>query len=428
MDETFGQALRRIRSAREAKQADIGRLVNYTDKYMSDLERGRRRPHRDLAAALDRALDADGLLIELAAQVPGESIGAPWTAQTAQDVLARIVESALMDRRGFLILSGSATTGLALTWSATEAAPLTVAAGGWVTAEAVDHLQNRIEELWLLDDLIGGGGCLDAGVADLRLVDRLVRHGRYGDEVGRRLYSLAAALARFCGWAAFDGGREAAAQRFWHAGLRLAAAAGDCDQGVYILSNLALQSVYADDGDSAVALLDIARRRVDPAARTVLAMLDTWSARAHAVAGDDKAAATLLNLADDLWSNRRIEDDPTWVYWLPQPSLTAEAGTALMDIGDLAAAERSLRAGLATLDDNSMRERNLYLVRLAEVQLRGDRLDEAALTAQQAIDVAAHVDSARVHADVDRLLGEMPAGEPVTAQVRDFRHERLQGR
>ncbi|MFC7484412.1 hypothetical protein ACFQX7_36375 [Luedemannella flava] len=228
-------------------------------------------------------------------------------------------------------------------------------------------------------------------------------------------------LARFCGFAAFDAGQDAAAQRFWHAGLRAAAVAGDVDQGVYVLSNLALQAAYAGDGGTTVALLDAARSRVDPAAHTVLAMLNCWAVRGHAVNGDGRAASALLNEADDQWSRRRAEDDPGWVYWMPQPSLTAEAGTALLEIGDLAAAERCLTAGLSTLDASSARERNLYLVRLAEAQLRSGRLDEAVATAHEAIDATNGVDSVRVSRRMDHLLDEFPATEHVTATLRDHR-------
>lgn len=425
MDRTFRHALRQARLARALTQDQLGRLAFVTGGYISDLERGKRQPHPDLARILDSALSADGHLVELAARGSAEPTDGPWTAQAAQDVLSGVVDAALMDRRGFLILSGTAATGLALDWSAAAPGPLTVADNGWVTAEALDHLDTRIEELWRLDDVIGGGGCLDAGVADLRLVERLIRRGRYSRQVGQRLYSTAAALARFCGFAAFDAGREAAAQRFWHAGLRLAAAAGDVGQGVYVLSNLALQAAYADDGPGAVNLLDVARRRVDPASRTVLSMLDCWTARGYALAGDDRAAAMLLNRADDLWAGRHAEDDPRWVYWMPQPTLTAEAGTALMDVGDLVAAERSLTAGLTTLDANSARERNLYLVRLAEVRMRGGRLDEAVGTAQAAVDAAAHIDSARVRTRMTALLDRMPTDEPVVAALREYHRERI---
>lgn len=423
MNEPFNRALRNLRLRRGLSQEQLSRLVNYSAGYISDLELGKRPPHHQLAQTFDDALDGQGRLVQAATRSADETIDGPWTTQAAHNVIAHVTESALMDRRGFLVLSSGSLTGMALAWSATKPEQPAVAANGWVTPDAVDHLHARLTDLWHLDDLIGGGNCLDTGVADLRLVERLIRHGRYSPQTGTQLYGLAAALARFCGWAAFDAGREAAAQRFWHAALRAAAAAGDVDQGVYVLSNLALQAIYSGDGQTSVALLDVARRRVDPAARTVLAMLDCWAVRGHALLGDTRTAAGLLNRADDLWEGRRAGDDPTWVYWMPRPSSTAEAGTALMGIGDLAAAERHLADGLETLDASSTRDRNLYLVRLAEVRLRGGRLDEAADTARMAIDTAADIDSARVAARMDDLLALMPAGEPVTARLREYRRE-----
>jgi transcriptional regulator with XRE-family HTH domain len=351
---------------------------------------------------------------------PAESPNEPWTWQSAVTTMERVVESALMDRRGFLIMSGTAATALALQWSVAAPAELTAVERGRVTPEAINHIDERVEELWRLDDLLGGGACLGAATADLRLVQRLIQHGRYDAAVGGRLWSVAAALARFCGFAAFDAGRQAAAQRFWHAGLRAAAVAGDATQGVYVLSNLALQAAYAGDGTAAVGLIDIARRRVDPAECTVLAMLDCWSARGLAVAGNAKASAARLNLADDLYERRRPGNDPEWVYWMPQPSLTAEAGTALLEAGDLAAAERMLTAGLETLDAGSARDRNLYLVRLAETRLRSGRLDEAAATARDAIDAAVGVDSIRVRERVDGLLHQFRPNEPLTAELREY--------
>ncbi|MEJ3742936.1 hypothetical protein WEI85_06580 [Actinomycetes bacterium KLBMP 9797] len=156
-------------------------------------------------------------------------------------------------------------------------------------------------------------------------------------------------------------------------------------------------------------------------------MLDCWAARAHALRGDTKTAAALLNQADDLYDRRRDGDDPAWVYWMPQPSLTAEAGTALLTINDLPAAERSLTAGLETLDADSTRDRNLYLVRIAEAQVRTDRIDEGTVTARAAIDAAAGVDSTRVQQRVDDLLGQFPAGDPRARRLRDYCAARLTG-
>src|SRR5689334_20413982 len=83
-------------------------------------------------------------------------------------------------------------------------------------------------------------------------------------------------------------------------------------------------------------------------------------------------------------------------------------GTTLLQIGDLPAAQRCLSVGLSTLDDHAARDRNLYLVRLTETQLRAGRSDEARHTAGQAVEAAAGIDSPRVAARMTQLLAALP--------------------
>ncbi|MBG6134187.1 helix-turn-helix domain-containing protein [Longispora fulva] len=344
-----------------------------------------------------------------------------WTIENARKVLAALVESGSTDRRGFLIYGGSALSSIAAGWADTPPEPIADGLdGGRVGTNAIAGLQLRVAELWRLDDTLGGGSCLQAAAADLRMVDALLRQARHTGPVGRELLSTAASLARFAGWAAFDCGHLAAAQRYWHGALRAAHAAHDTVQGIYILSNLALQAIYAGDGRTAVDLLEAARAQLDPAHRIVAAMLDAWQVRAHAILGEQRQASQLLNRADDLWANRRDGDDPDWVYWMPQPSLTAEAGTAMINLRQLSHADELLHAGLATLSPAATRDRNLYLVRIAETSLSAGRLDEAMASARAAIDAAAGVDSSRVTQRLTGLLDQLPADEPGTAEVREY--------
>lgn len=351
-----------------------------------------------------------------------ESVDDPWTPAVAGEVLDSVVSSALMDRRTFIGTTAGGLITMCEAWSGALATPAIGDGRGAVTLEAVNHLETRVHELWRLDDVLGGGGCLEVGVADLRQVTNLIRTRRYDAEVGLRLHALAGKLSRFCGWAAFDDGRLAAAERFWHVGLRNAAVAGDTGQGVYGSSNLALASVYAGDGATSLRLLNQARTHVKPDERTVLSMLDCWSSRAHALLGDGAAAAAALNRADKLWETRIDGADPEWIYWMPLPSHTAEAATALMESGDLRAAERNLREGLRSPDGcPGHRDRALYLARLGETQLLAGRLDEAAATTHQAVEMAAGVDSTRVRTRVDTVIDLIPKQEPARAELIDHR-------
>ncbi|WP_157241047.1 hypothetical protein [Catenuloplanes japonicus] len=304
-----------------------------------------------------------------------EPTGGVWDAGSAAEVLDRVLSSVEVDRRDFPVYDAMTIGHMAWTWS--QSIITLTESRESVSRHVTDYLQTRIAQLWLLDDQIGGEPCFEAGLGELRLVTTLLRKGRHEPGVQQHLLRHLAALERFTGWAAFDAGREAAAQRLWHAGLRTSAAAGDPDQGVYILSCVALQAAYAGDGTTTLDALDAARSQADPAQDTVLAMLDCWSSRGHALLGDARRTAHALHQADAHWEARSPGDDPDWAYWMPQPSATCEAGTALLHVGELQAAEQALTAGLAALGADDARDRALYLARMAELHYAAGRRDQA---------------------------------------------------
>lgn len=71
-NETFGQALRRLRGSRSVR--DVAQLASCGKTHVSDLETGKRRPTDEIAAALDQALGARGELIALAQHRPGATV------------------------------------------------------------------------------------------------------------------------------------------------------------------------------------------------------------------------------------------------------------------------------------------------------------------------------------------------------------------
>lgn len=359
---------------------------------------------------------------------PPMSVDLEWTTGNAAAVLEQALTFGGMDRRRFIVVSGSLLAGAVL-----DAIPEPITRGlngAHVGDELVDGMYARLEQLWRLDDQLGGGACLPAALGDLRLALTILRRARFTGATEQQIFGLIAAYGRFCGWAAFDDGQHAAAQEFWHAALRAAHAGGDSAAAAYTLSNLGLQSVYVERGRSAVDLLEAARQVTDPAHRIMHAMLDCWQARAHAAKGEHSQAARLLNRADDTWSNRS-DDDPSgrFCYWLPQPSLTSEAGTAMMDCGDYAQAEQMLTAGLSGRIGVGARDRNLYRVRLAELGIRTGRLDEAYHHGAAAVDAVVGImglNSHRVIERVDLMLGQFPARDPRTRDLADRIREQRQ--
>jgi tetratricopeptide (TPR) repeat protein len=326
--------------------------------------------------------------------------------QSADDLglISRPPEASLTDELAS-VASAKVTSGLA---------------GGRVDHEVLRWIRERTEHLWHLDDLLGGDSCLGLADSDLRLVLGLLRRGRYDEATEHRLYGTAAELARFAGWAAFDADRHGDARSYWRAGLLSAQAAEDPDLHAYLLSNLALQAIYAGDGQTAVDLLETARARIGKESSvTVRAMLDAWQVRAHAELREPRKASHLLNRADDLWDRRVVSEDPPWIYWMTRPSLTAEAGRAFLTLSQPKQAEELLTQGLHMLGDDSQRDRLLYLTNIAEARLdqRGGQ-DGALETAAEAVELATNVDSSRV---IDQITAFAHRLQPNGPPVREFR-------
>ncbi|WP_433380039.1 helix-turn-helix domain-containing protein [Streptosporangium sp. CA-115845] len=348
-----------------------------------------------------------------------EPLDQAWTPETAKQIMAGCM-GADTDRRGFLLLSGEETAELADAWAAVPTEKIIDSSGGGtVDTEVATWVENRIHQLWHLDDLVGGDYCLHLAQADLQLIARLLQGGRYRAAVKRRLYGAAGELLRFAGWCAFDGDRHAAAARYWHAGLRTSAAGGDTLTGAYILSLMAMQHTYAGDGRAAINLLHAARERIGPGApHTVHAMLDAWQVRAHAVVGESRQAVEVLFRADDHWGRRDPDEDPPWIYWMRQPSHTIEVGAGFVQLGRPDIAVRLLEEGMAGRGIDYTRDTVLGLTAIADAQLDQDDLDGALDTARRAVELVTDVDSSRVADQLNAFAQRLPAGE---VQAEEFR-------
>lgn len=341
-----------------------------------------------------------------------ERVGDPWTAENATRALAGTL-GAHSDRRGFLVITGASlahiATGWTQPWELVPAGKIAHAAeGGRVDNEVVSAIERRLEDLWILDDLIGGDQCARLADADLRMVLTMLERGSYSSSIERRLYSAAAGLCRMAGWAAFDGGSPAAAERYWHAGLRAAKQARDVDGGVYILSNMAMQRYYGGRGREAIELLDASRVSRGRLSRTVLAMLDTWQVRAHAVLGESAQAARSLASAEAHWERRRPEDDPGWIYWMDRPATTIEPNLAMIQLDQPGEVERNLAHWLDKDGPEYPRDHALALTVIASAQLAMGELDTAIGTGRKALALLRSIDSGRVSDELRMLLDRLP--------------------
>ncbi|MFC4895228.1 helix-turn-helix domain-containing protein [Streptosporangium amethystogenes subsp. fukuiense] len=350
-----------------------------------------------------------------------EPLHEAWTASTAKLTLTGCLDAST-DRRAFPLIAGDDAARLASAWAAVPAQKISHAAnGGTVDTDVTNWVECRTRQLWHLDDLVGGDYCLNLAQADLQLVARLLHRGRYRAPVEQRLLGLAGELLRFAGWCAFDSGRQAAADRYWHAGLRTSATGGDTLTGAYILSLMAMQHTYAGDGRAALNLLHTARQRIGAgASRTVHAMLDAWQVRAHAAVGEQRQAIETLFRADDHWGRRTPDDDPPWIYWMRQPSHTIEVGLGFVRLGRSDIAVRLLEQGIADRGGDYTRDAVLGLAAVAAAELDQGDLGSALDTARRAADLLPGVESSRAADQLRAFAGRLPDGEPTAKEFRTY--------
>ncbi len=335
-----------------------------------------------------------------------------------------------MKRRVFLALTGPALTAPAHQWLVHEPEPLVSGlAGRRVSGELVGRLRAMTTELREMDDVAGGGGVLAMAQQAFAWVAGLLDQARYDDRTGRALHVVIAELGNLCGWSAYDAGHFGLAQRYYVAGLRAAHTADDRPLGAHILTFIAWGAARQGQPAEAVTLIETGltgtRGWTTPA---LLAQLYSQQAYAYAVLRDTSACTAAISKARTQVERLKPDDDPCWLYWM-EPSLIARrTGDSLLELGYVEQAATVLDAGIAEIGESFVRDRQLYVTRLADARSRPGKqrdLDAAAGLGMQSLDLAESLDSTQGADLLHDLYLRMKPHNTVPA-VRDFL-ERAEG-
>ena len=329
--------------------------------------------------------------------IQAAGLGQPWDEVGTLETLAEVAERVNVDRREFLALIGPELLLPIYTWRVNPGPWLVYRAHGQQVSQGlVDEIDRLISVRRHMDDEHGGGTLLDMLHSDLRFVTEMLKHGRYRDDVGKRLYAALAELSRLAGWAAFDSGRHAAAQQYYFAGMRAASAIGDHALAVNIVGFLGIQAYSTGRLDDSVQLMDVATAESRKTPAIVQAMTWARAGRAYAKVGDTSKARNALEVATQFLGRSVDGDTPSWAYWVDETRLKAQIGRALFDLGDFGTAERDLSSAVIECGEKYPRDRATWQGRIAIAQLRTGKLDEACLSGRQTVDLLAdHVDSDR---------------------------------
>ncbi|MQY16696.1 hypothetical protein SRB5_68980 [Streptomyces sp. RB5] len=288
----------------------------------------------------------------------------------------------------------------------------------------VAKLKDAAQEARRWDSKYGGGDWRASMVPECLRVDAApLLLGSYSDEVGRSLFGATSELTRLAGWMAFDTGQQEAAQRYYIQALRLARAAADVPLGGYVLASMSLQATYRGYADEGVDLAQAAleRNRGLATART-MSFFHMIEARAHARAGEDKAAGAALAAAEGWLERSRDGDpDPSWLDFYAYDRLAADAAECYRDLKAPRQVRRFTEQALSKPTEAFVRSHGLRLVVSAVAELESGNLDAACEAGTRAVEVAGRISSARTTEYVRDLLHRMEAygNEPQVVELRE---------
>lgn len=336
-------------------------------------------------------------------------------------ILSTSLEGALLDRRGFLLLTGSALTGLADSWLRAEPQRfLEALEGGRVSSEVVGSIEQRLPGLRVLEARLGGGHVRSLADAELQLVMGLLSRSAYSEQLGQRLCAVAAELAQVAGWASFDAGLHASAQRYWAAGLRAAHAADSRPLGANILKSMTLQCFDFDHLGEALVLSQSAREGAGPLSGRTAAMLALREARAHAALNDKRACENAFLDAENAFEITTVGDEPNWAGYFDEQEYYAQIASCYLELGDAKKADEWFDRALEAQQGLKVRDHVTYLVRRASAKLNLGDIDEACSFASTAALLIPRTQSARNIRRVNTFMARLEPWRNETVVIRLF--------
>lgn len=404
VDPGFGVLLKDLRTQHGWSLRGLGERVHCSHGHIWDLEHGQKRPSLAVAALLDEALDARGRLAAMVRISPDPAMPRESTLASNEVSAGHGFDGAIelwrsdLERRDFLTaaaFNAAAFLVPALRWLTTPSSPASGSGVRVVGMPDVEMVRQMLGAFRTVDNQYGGGYVRERVVRFLHHDVAELLQGQYDTRTGAALLSAAAEATQLAGWATYDVGRHALAQRYMVQALRLAGAAEDRPLGAEILAAMSHQAAYLRAGDEAIDLARAAGRAATEAGvGAIAAEAAVLEAQGHAVNGSAAATASSLDRAEHLFDQAERAADPQWLGYFDEAYLAAKFGQTFTALGrgDLAVrfAERSL-----DMDDRYARGRMFNLALVARAHAQDGNVEEAAAAGHEALDAAQGLDSAR---------------------------------
>jgi transcriptional regulator with XRE-family HTH domain len=409
----FGRELRRLRLDAGFTLAELAARVFYSKGQLSKIERGLKKPDRELARLCDATLKADGFLIgllpspEQGAAAVGASAGEDyneetWIMQLSPDGASRFQP---IGRRQ-VITAGAASA-------------MSIGLGGFETSSSVDQT-DIVDSFHLLFDqyrrlgqTISPDFLLPSLIAQTHTLRELARQA--GPRARGDLLRLGSRYAEYVGWLVQETGDERGALWWTRRAVDMAAAGGDPDLAAYALVRRALVCLYRDDGPQTVAL---ARRAQHPSLPPrIRGLAAQREAQGHALVGDYNECMRCLDRARRFLADDSHGGGPVIGTTNLSDPVEMIRGWCLYDLGWPGQAADVLDRQMAQVPAHAARTRARYGIRSARAHAAAGEIDHACQLVDQLLGTITTVSSATIIADLSQLARTL-ARHPRNPSVR----------
>ncbi len=341
MEETFGEALHRRRGSLSLR--DVAHLANCSRGHVGDLVTGRRKPTPQIAAALDKALRANGELIAFTAPP-----GTPQTKRTIRD-------------------PGTVPRNVTIRQASREA-------GERSSSDATAIASFRAADRQL------GGGHLYRSV--LRYLHHNIAPRLFGseeDDEPQQTFLAAASLTELAGWMAHDSGSDAHANRHFQKALPLARSGNDPALGANIMASMSHLALQRGRLSEAASLAQAGRKNANlgPKVPALSSRLYAMEARALAKRGEAEATRRVLDAAHEELRSAPVPAVSEWTSSFDSAALASEAALALQDLGKLSAAAAEAERAVSLRPGDRARSRVFGQISLALIRVQQGELEAA---------------------------------------------------
>ncbi|TMR37410.1 helix-turn-helix domain-containing protein [Actinomadura geliboluensis] len=407
----FGAELRRRRLESDMTLTGLAQRVHYSKAQLSKVERGIKKPSRELARLCDAALAADGALAALVPENPsgiGVTVDADgdeevWLMQLSSQGQSRFQP---MSRRQAVAAGAASIAGVSI--------GLPAISTNVEDTTLVGTFRSLFDQYRQLGQTTSPGLLLPVLIAQTHALQELSKTA--GARTRQALLRLGSRYAEYIGWLVQETGDEHGALWWTQRAVDLADAGGDHHLAAYSLVRRALVTLYRGDPGRTIGLARQAQSSdVTPRIRGLAAQRE---AQGHALAGDYHACMRSLEQARALLA---CSGEGSGAPVIGTTNLTDPAemvrGWCLYDLGRPRAAAQIIETQLAQVPEQAVRTQVRFGLRRALAHAADGEIDHACRLTQELLPRATTIGSATVATDL-RALARTLSRHPKNRSVR----------